>query len=168
MTSIPWSGTVPVGVSDFEPDAERRYTERAANALIRREEIRCCIRGCSRWIARRRRGVPAEYCPDHHISISTSPTYVFQDWRSNFIVNPAPISGMSKVEKWRLGNESSEDALSWNVFVPLLHLGLLPALLEQLDLDGTTSEVELYLWGNRVLKTPRSKGLWDRLSLSRT
>jgi hypothetical protein len=167
MTSVPWSGTVPFGVSDFESDAKRRYTERAANALLRREKIRCCIRGCNRWIARRRRGVPAEFCPDHHISISISPTYVFQDWRSNFIVNPAPISEMSKVEKWRLGNERSEDALSWNVFVPLLHLDLLPTLLEQLDLDRTMSEVELYLWGNRILKTPCSKGFWDRLSCAR-
>jgi hypothetical protein len=70
---------------------------------------------------------------------------------------------MSKVERWRLGNESSEDALSWNVFVPLLHMDLLPALLEQLDLDGTMSEVELYLWGNRILKTG-STAFWDRLS----
>jgi hypothetical protein len=167
MISVPWSGTVPFGVSDFEPDAKRRYTGGATNALVRGEELRCCIRGCNRWIARRRRGASAEYCPDHHISISISPTYVFQDWRSNFIVNPAPISGMSKVETWRLGNESSEDALSWNVFVPLLHMDLLPALLEQLDLDRTMSEVELYLWGNRILKAPGSKGLWDHLSRAR-
>ena len=166
MISVPWSGTMPFGVSDFEPDAKRRYTGGTANALVRArgKELRCCIRGCNQWLARRRRGVPPEYCPDHHISISLSPTYVFQDWRSNFIVNPAPISGMSKVEKWRLGNESSEDALSWNVFVPLLYMDLLPALLEQLDLDRTMSEVELYLWGNRILKTPGSKGLWDHLS----
>jgi hypothetical protein len=168
MISVPWSGTVPFGVPDFEPGAERRYIRGAANALIRGDEIRCCIRGCNRWIARRRRGVRAEYCPDHHISMSISPTYVFQDWRSNFIVNAAPISGMSKVETWRLGNERSEDALSWNVFVPLLHMDLLPALLAQLDLgDRTMSEVELYLWGNRILKTPGSKGLWDNLSRAR-
>jgi hypothetical protein len=169
MISVPWSGTVPFGVSDVEPDAQRRYTEGAANALVRArgEEVRCCIRGCNRWIARRRRNVPAEYCPDHHISTSKSPTYVFQDWRFNFIVNPAPISEMSKVEKWRLRNERSEDALSWNVFVPLLHMDLLPALLEQLDLDGTMSEVDLYLWGNRILKSPGSKGFWDHLARAR-
>jgi hypothetical protein len=71
---------------------------------------------------------------------------------------------MSKVETWRLGNEGSEDALTWNVFVPLFHLGLLPALLEQLDLDRTMSEVELYLWGNRILKTPGTKMVWDNLA----
>jgi hypothetical protein len=43
----------------------------------------------------------------------------------------------------------------------------LPALLEQLDLDRTMPEVELCLWGNRILMTPSSKGFWDHLSRAR-
>ena len=53
------------------------------------------------------------------ISVSTKPTYIYEDKKSNFIVGRDILRQVSKVESWRLGFETSEDAVSWNVFVGL-------------------------------------------------
>lgn len=55
-----------------------------------------------------------------------------------------------KVEKWRLGFETSEDALSWNVFVSLYALKGLAEAFEALTGTTAVREPELYLWGNRI------------------
>lgn len=55
-----------------------------------------------------------------------------------------------KAETWRLGNENSEDALSFNVFRSLQEAGKLRDAAESLvglELDG---EPELIVWGNRL------------------
>jgi len=57
---------------------------------------------------------------------------------------------MSKVENWRLGFETSEDAVSWNVFVSLYALGGLAEAFEKLTGTIAIGEPELYLWGNRI------------------
>ncbi len=158
---VPWSGHTPSGWTDMEADAADRYVLSASSPLLRdvegRREVRCCIRDCGHWLPARRRGVPNEYCREHHISVSTSPTYVYRDAKSNFIVAAGELDGLEKVERWRLGNESSEDALSWNLFVSLLHLGLLDTALPVLGVYGVP---HLYLWGNRIAEPPE---FWPRL-----
>src|SRR5262245_48339729 len=109
-----WTGTQPLGIDNIEPDAAARYMLRAPDPLVRPDAIRCCVRGCTHWLARRARGPhnPAAYCPDHRVSVSLRPTYVYADYRENCIVNAPHLQLVRelKVESWRLGHERSEDA----------------------------------------------------------
>ena len=82
--------------------------------------------------------------------MSTKPTYVYEDANRNFIIANQIPTGLSKVEKWRLGFETSEDALSWNVFVGLYALQGLTEAFEKLTGTCATDEPELYMWGNRI------------------
>src|SRR5262245_37846209 len=101
-----WTG-LPWGYSDLEVNAAERYRLRANDPLIRQDAIRCCVRGCRRWLAKRSRGKPNAdcYCQDHGISVSTSPTYVFKDYRKNFIIEVAKLEKFKKlkVESWQIG-----------------------------------------------------------------
>src|SRR5689334_6503185 len=109
-----WTCTQPLGLSDLEADAASRYARRASDPLIQKDKIRCCVQDCETWLVKRARGRrdPNIYCPVHGISVSTSPTYVYEDYRKNFIVDVPFLQRVKelKVESWRLGNEGSEDA----------------------------------------------------------
>jgi len=160
-----WNLTTVFGVNDLEPEAANRYSTRASEPLIRGKTVRCCVASCTNWLARRTRGRLSResVCDKHGISVSTSPTYVYDDYRRNFIVNVPLLEQVKqlKVESWRLGNERSEDALSWNLFVSLAELGELKSafrLLTGLDVDA---EPELYLWGVRITTGEPSR--WARL-----
>jgi hypothetical protein len=73
----------------------------------------------------------------------------------NFMVRPelaratALGKGM-KAESHRLGNEMSEDALSWNVFVSLADAGKLRDAAKYLTGRQLRTEPQLYLWGRAV------------------
>jgi hypothetical protein len=82
--------------------------------------------------------------------MSAKPTYIYRDVERNFIVAQEIPRSISKVEKWRLGFETSEDALSWNVFVGLYALKALAETFETLTGTIAGEEPRLYLWGNRV------------------
>jgi len=100
----------------------------------------------------------AEYCRKHKVSVSISPTYVYQKLHSNFMISSDLINKVKKVERWRLGNERSEDALSWNVFLSLAKLGLLSKAFQ----DFPSGKIELYLWGNRIGR--HLPVVWDKLT----
>jgi hypothetical protein len=68
----------------------------------------------------------------------------------NFIVGKDIPARLAKVENWRLGFETSEDALSWNVFVALLALKGLAEAFKELTGIIPVQEPELYLWGTRI------------------
>ena len=159
-----WTETTPFGVADLEPDAATRYSPRAGVPLVRGDTVRCCVAGCTHWLPRRTRGVARQaVCPKHGVSVSTSPTYVYDDFRRNFIVSVPLLERVKqlKVESWRLGNERSEDALSWNLFVSLAELGGLRSAFRLLTGHEADSEPELYPWGVRV--TTGEPRQWDRL-----
>src|ERR1700682_3197944 len=78
------------------------------------------------------------------------PNYIYRDYQRNFIVGRQAVAAATKVERWRLGNETSEDALSWNVFVGLLKCGGLTQCFEALTGVVPSDEVELYMWGNKI------------------
>ena len=60
------------------------------------------------------------------VSFRVSPTYVLEHASDNFIVAPELLGQLAgKAETWRLGNENSEDALSFNVFRSLQEAGAL-------------------------------------------
>ena len=144
-----WTGKRAIGLAELEPDASSRYTRRSRDPLLREDAIRCCVHGCDQWLARRRRGpIDARtFCPVHGISVSTSPTYVYKDYRDNFIIGLPMLEEVKpfKVESWRLGNERSEDALSWNCFVGLVRLNGLASVFRALTGLEAGSRLELYL-----------------------
>src|SRR5229473_2971881 len=83
-TQIAWEPR-PFGIDELELGAAEGYRF-VTSSLRRGEEFRCCIRGCRTWLPRRTGKAPAQFCPDHGISISTSPTYVYKDWSRNFLL----------------------------------------------------------------------------------
>jgi hypothetical protein len=60
------------------------------------------------------------------------------------------IGNWGKAES-RVGNENSEDAVSWNVFRMLQEAGRLADTVEWLTGIACRSEPELYAWGRRIL-----------------
>lgn len=153
----------PFGTDELEPGAAEGYRS-PASSLRRHDEVRCCIRACRTWLPCRTRKDPPKFCPDHGISISTSPTYVYKDWKRNFLLRHDLMAAVKehKVESWRLGSESSEDALSWNMFVGLAHLGALGEAFDVLTGCKPKEEPQLFLWGVEVWPTYRP-GVWSRL-----
>lgn len=144
-----WS-EIPYGRSDLKQDAALRYSNARVDSLLREENLQCCIRDCEELLQRRHRGQQPCFCPRHGISMSTKPTYIYEDKNRNFIIGKDIPQSMSKVENWRLGFETSEDAVSWNVFVSLYALNGLGEAFEKLTGTIPIGEPELYLWGNRL------------------
>jgi hypothetical protein len=149
-TKFAWSTEIPYGASDIEIDAALRYSTASPDSLLREDSLRCCIRDCAELLPKRHRGQEPRFCPKHCISVSTKPTYIYRDAERNFIIGRAMLKSVSKVERWRLGFETSEDALSWNVFVGLYALKGLAEVFEALTGMVPLREPELYLWGNRM------------------
>src|SRR4051812_33479175 len=111
-------GTSPFGIDDLEEGASVGY--RTLKAPLRKaDSVRCCIRGCNVWLPNRTGKGPHEFCRQHGISVSASPTYVYKDWRRNFLIGRELMEEVksAKTESWRLGNEASEDVVSWNTFL---------------------------------------------------
>lgn len=162
---VNWTDTQPFGIRDLEENAATRYALNSQYSLLRANSIRCCIRGCNRWLSKRRRGLsdPNTFCPDHGISVSTSPTYIYEDLRRNFIIDLNILNQVVplKVESWRLVNENSEDAVSWNVFMALAGLKGLAAAFRHLTGIEIDTEPELYLWGISVLA--QQPYVWPKL-----
>lgn len=160
-----WTSCQPLGVNELETDAAYRYTPRATGPLIRKDEIRCCVRDCGNWLAIRHRRLndPKAFCPDHGVSVSGSPTYIYRNYRDNFIIDIPTLERVKqlKVESWRLGNERSEDALSWNVFVGLAGLNGLRAAFKALTGFEVNDGPELYLWGIKI--SDNEPQVWDKL-----
>jgi hypothetical protein len=93
----------------------------------------------------------SEFHGDPPVSFRVSPTYVLQQSQDNFIVGRELLGQLgSKAETWRLGNENSEDALSFNVFRSLQEAGALGEVARLLVGADVTSEPELIVWGRRL------------------
>ncbi len=149
---------IPFGFPDLKSRAAERYAQRSFEPLMRHDEICCCIAGCNIWLPRRRRGQLHQFCPQHHISMSSAPTYVLANATDNLIVGREYYRRLEhKVDGRRLTHETSEDAVSWNVFVGLFALGGLAQAYESITGQQSEREPELYLWGNRIdTAAPRS------------
>jgi hypothetical protein len=132
------------------------------------ESTGCPVRDCSATLEL----IPTQwkvklpYCPEHRIRIhGRSRTYVYLDVDSspssphesalrNVRFHPDRFAGLlrsgHKVETHRLGHETSEDALTWNVFTRLTSAGLLREVTAWLSSAPCEAEPELYLWGIRI------------------
>jgi len=144
-----WS-EIPYGIFDLKENADSRYSTEGGNSLLSGDHVVCCVNGCEELLPKRRRGQSPCYCSKHGISVSTKPTYIYNNPKRNFIVGQNMLRQLSKVESWRLGFETSEDAVSWNAFVGLYVLGGLAETFRQLTGEIPRGEPELYLWGNRI------------------
>ncbi len=83
--------------------------------------------------------------------MSSAPTYVLANATDNLIVGREYYRRLEhKVDGRRLTHETSEDAVSWNVFVGLFALGGLAQAYESITGQQSEREPELYLWGNRI------------------
>jgi hypothetical protein len=149
MLKLSWN-EIPYGIRELKRDAALRYSAKAPYSLLNGEFLQCCINDCEELIARRHRNQKPSFCSKHGISMSSKPTYIYQDPERNFIIGRDVLQRISKVERWRLGFETSEDAVSWNVFVGLYALGALPETFEALTGMAPIGAPELYLWGNRI------------------
>jgi len=135
----------------------------------------CPVKGCTTTLHK----VPyrkwlMDYCPIHKIRIHrASRTFVYYNdddvaskttaplrnilfekdyFHSSFLGNP------DKAETTRFCNETSEDALTWNVFTSLAQAGkLLNVAFQLAPFTNVDREPELYLWGLRVDVKQRTK-----------
>jgi hypothetical protein len=95
--------------------------------------VRCYVRGCAHWLRTPTRLDAGDMCPDHGIRCHSSgygATYTYPDVRRNIIIDAdllatRIVAHPFKYESHRLGNEKSEDALTWNVFRSLQAAGCL-------------------------------------------
>ena len=106
------------------------------------------------------------YCPAHRIRIHAgSRTFVYYNGEDSDSKRAAALRNIlfetdyldthilgnkNKAESHRFCNETSEDALTWNVFSRLAAATALSPLLSKLTAPQQTMEPELYLWGLRI------------------
>jgi hypothetical protein len=149
----------PYGWPDFDPEVVAGLRARTPDTIDKSPDgwIRCPLVGHTRerlpWIGGDyRRG--SEPHGSARASFRASPTYVLEDPLDNFIVGRDIVRrvtqrGSGKAETSRLGNENSEDAVTWNVFRSLHAAGRLDLATQQL-LGIDPRRVDLFMWGVEV------------------
>lgn len=107
-----------------------------------------------------------DYCPVHRIRIHTGTrTFVYYNGADEISKREAALRNIlfeghyfgehildnaAKAETHRICHETSEDALTWNVFSRLARGRLLSTLISTFTHQGSKTEPELYLWGLNV------------------
>jgi hypothetical protein len=114
--------------------------------------VRCYVGGCDKMLRPPSRRDAGETCPVHKIRCHKSATYTYPDPRRNIIASPEIfarriIPHEFKFESWRMGNERSEDALTWNVFRSFQEAGCLHLVAQWVTGIRFDEEPNLYLWG---------------------
>src|SRR4051794_32843811 len=146
-----------LGWRDFDPDVPRAIRA-GAPAAIDNTGMACPLAGhAAHWLPwendDRRKGTHPHGEPSARYRASGS--YVLTDPLDNIIVGRDLIRRIiageaGKAETGRLGNENSEDALSWNVFRSLQEANLLRSAATALVDAPFAGPLELYLWGSRI------------------
>lgn len=165
MQLPPDDSWLPYGVSDLEPEP----------AIVSAAErtVRCFIRGCREVVECPTRYRDGTICPKHRISCRYSAagqTYVFAEPERNLIIDASLARSRLfghpfKYESHRLGQERSEDALTWNVFRYFQRAGLLHLIVSQITGQVCTDEPSLFLWGLSL--SDDSFEPWDLLIAAR-
>ncbi len=135
------------------------------------KRIRCFVGGCKHILRCPTNKDDGEACPDHKIRCHSSGTYSYADVRGNLIVDAElfatrVVGHPFKYETDRIGNENSEDALTWNVFRSFQHEKCLHRVAELIIGQAIKDEPQLYLWGLRL--SDNSFEPWDLLIAART
>jgi|ERR1035437_2932050 hypothetical protein len=127
----------------------------------------CPIQGCKATLGKAgSQWGDLPYCPQHRIRIHAgTQTFVYYNGADPASKRDAALRNIlferkyfgqhvlgnaAKAETHRICHETSEDALTWNVFSALATAGVLPALIAQFAQVDVRSEPELYLWGLRI------------------
>lgn len=154
---------LPYGIDDLDP----KVNVQAGPP----KRIRCFVKECQHFLeAPTKTPLSGEVCPDHGIRCHSSPTYVYADPSRNVIVDPEMfghriVGHPDKADSRQLGNENSEDTLSWNVFRYFQNVGCLSRLVaESFRLPDVEEEPQLYLWGLRIDDELKK---WDLLTQAR-
>lgn len=138
---------LPYGVDDLDPAVDLQAGPP--------ERVRCFVRDCKHCLRPPTRRYSGETCPKHGIRCHKSGTYSYEAPSRNVIVDPKLfgqriVGHPDKYESDRLGNENSEDTLSWNVFRSLQEAGCLSRLVAESFRIADAEEPDLYLWGIRI------------------
>jgi len=152
--------THPYGWRDFDAEIVEGLAENDSRFISRRAGgwIACPLNGHYdtklpwREDNHRKGSVPAG---DPPASFRASPTYVLQDPLDNVIagrdlIAEAVSGGWGRTEAARLGNETSEAALAWNVLRSLQELGELDRAARVLAEVEPRAEPELLFWERRI------------------
>lgn len=160
------------GWPDFDPEVVEGLVENDSRFINRRADgwIACPLVGHYddqlRWKDDnyRKGSVP---CGDPPASFRAAPTYVLECALDNFIVGRDLIEEAIKgqwgraAEAGRLGNESSDGAVAWNVFRSLQEAGCLGVAARVLADAETLAEPELTFWGQHL--EPARAAAWTEL-----
>jgi hypothetical protein len=149
------------GWADFDPEVVEGLVENDSRFINRRQDgwIACPLAGHYddklRWRDDnyRKGSVPSG---DPPASFRAAPTYVLESALDNFIAG-RDLIGEAIAGRWgraaetgRLGNEWSDDAVAWNVLRSLQEAGCLSVAARILAGTDTTSEPDLYFWGQHL------------------
>jgi hypothetical protein len=126
----------------------------------------CPVRSCGASLGKApSRWGPMPFCPVHCIRIHRSRTFVYYNGSDGDSTKAAAsrnilferdyfvrqiLGNAAKAESHRICHETSEDALTWNVFSKLATEGLLRGLASNITGRSLANEPELYLWGLRI------------------
>lgn len=143
----PVNSCLPFGLEDLDPDPSRQPNDRSL--------ARCYVQGCSRILIRPARGIRGQACPEHGIYCHRSTaggTYSYADAGRNIIAGAQQfrqriVRHPFKFESHRMGQERSEDAVSWNVFRSLQEAGRLADFVRLAIGESHPHEPQLFLWG---------------------
>lgn len=132
-----------------------------------KEQPRCPVSGCTAIPEK----VPSQwgempFCPQHCIRLHPgSGTFVYYNGSDALSKRAAALRNIlferdyfaacilgnaGKAETHRICHETSEDALTWNVFSRLATAGVLPRLVSTVTNREVKGDPELYLWGLKV------------------
>ena len=155
----------PFGIDDLNPDPSRQPGDPSL--------ARCYVRGCPHILTRPARGKRGRACPEHGIYCHrscTGGTYSYADASRNIIAGidwfrQRILRHPFKYESHRMGQERSEDAVSWNVFRSLQEARRLSDFVRLATGEAHSAEPQLFLWGIRL--TDDAFDAWPLLIASR-
>ena len=141
---------LPFGLGDLNPDPSRQPEDPSL--------ARCYVRDCPQTLSRPVRGNRGQACPKHGIYChrsSAGSTYSYADASRNIIVGTdwfrqRILRHPFKYESHRMGQERSEDAVSWNVFRSIQEARRLGDFVRLATGETHEAEPQLYLWGIRL------------------
>ncbi|NQT95522.1 MAG: hypothetical protein HQ572_03640, partial [Candidatus Omnitrophica bacterium] len=157
-------------ISFFKNDLQR----------ARRIQGRCPVKNCSSALKK----VPYQkwqvpFCPEHGLRIHKSSGFVYYNgstqadkalatkrnfmFNADYCINNFYKKG-NKIESHRLCYESSEDALTFNIFSELLSKKQpLKKLVSAITKKEIRDDIDLYLWGNRIALESRDTQFYGPL-----
>ncbi|MCX7732356.1 MAG: hypothetical protein N2248_04245 [candidate division WOR-3 bacterium] len=138
---------------------------------ITSKEVECPVKGCNQKVERQRVNFakkPEFKCPEHKIYISPT-TFEYENPKDNFLWSEdndllERIKNVKRVQIM-LGRDTSEDAVTWNVFRFLeRHNLIVPCLQDKIpNLEATRKKPEIIYWSY----SQEQDNTWQELKAAR-